>query len=171
MQSKNGTGPFRRKKKPVFDCEPDGKSSIRAADIRIAREVADIDIPEFVSLVLEDSYRQAKLKITPPTGLWEGATFVFDVSIPISYPWDGITCICRTPIVHPNIDTDGQICLNILRPWKPTYTIQTVVFGLILLFIEPNAIDPLNVKAGLEMRDDPERFRARVHRMNEENKH
>lgn len=48
-------------------------------------------------------------------------------------------------IYHPNIDLDGNICLNILREdWKPVLSLQAVLVGLQYLFLEPNADDPLN---------------------------
>lgn len=38
-------------------------------------------------------------------------------------------------IYHPNIDMDGNVCLNILRnDWRPIYTISTILFGLNELF-------------------------------------
>lgn len=48
-------------------------------------------------------------------------------------------------IYHPNIDTEGNVCLNILRDdWKPVLTINSICFGLQFLFSEPNPDDPLN---------------------------
>lgn len=37
------------------------------------------------------------------------------------------------------------MCLNILREdWKPVLDINSVIYGLIYLFYEPNPDDPLN---------------------------
>lgn len=48
-------------------------------------------------------------------------------------------------IYHPNIDLEGNVCLNILREdWKPVLDINSVIYGLIYLFYEPNPDDPLN---------------------------
>ena len=39
-------------------------------------------------------------------------------------------------VYHPNIDTEGNICLNILREdWKPVLSINSVVYGLNFLFL------------------------------------
>jgi hypothetical protein len=39
-------------------------------------------------------------------------------------------------VYHPNIDLDGNICLNILREdWKPVLTVASVVYGLNFLFL------------------------------------
>ncbi len=56
---------------------------------------------------------------------------------------------CEQKIYHPNIDLEGNVCLNILREdWKPVLTINSVVYGLQYLFLEPNPDDPLN-KVGI----------------------
>ena len=51
---------------------------------------------------------------------------------------------CRQ-IYHPNVDLEGNVCLNILREdWKPVLNLNSVMVGLQYLFLEPNADDPLN---------------------------
>ncbi|RHY28588.1 hypothetical protein DYB32_005857 [Aphanomyces invadans] len=72
---------------------------------------------------------------------------------------------CMTKIYHPNIDLDGNVCLNILREdWKPVLDINAVIYGLIYLFYEPNPDDPLNREAAEMFRSDPRRFQDVVGR-------
>ena len=48
-------------------------------------------------------------------------------------------------IYHPNLDLEGNVCLNILREdWKPVLNLNAVMVGLQYLFLEPNPDDPLN---------------------------
>jgi hypothetical protein len=43
---------------------------------------------------------------------------------------------CTTSLYHPNIDLEGNVCLNILREdWKPVLTIGSVIYGLQYLFL------------------------------------
>ena len=57
------------------------------------------------------------------------------------------------------------MCLNILRAdWKPVLGVNAVILGLIFLFIEPNANDPLNKEAAELMRDQPQEFSNKVRR-------
>jgi ubiquitin-conjugating enzyme E2 M len=57
----------------------------------------------------------------------------------------------------------GNVCLNILRAdWKPVLGINTVILGLIFLFIEPNPNDPLNKEAAELMRANEAAFREKV---------
>ena len=55
-------------------------------------------------------------------------------------------CTYSAPqIYHPNVDLEGNVCLNILREdWKPVLNLNSVTVGLQFLFLEPNADDPLN---------------------------
>lgn len=44
-------------------------------------------------------------------------------------------CIYLPQVYHPNIDLEGNVCLNILREdWKPVLNINTIVYGLYHLF-------------------------------------
>ena len=58
---------------------------------------------------------------------------------------------------------EGNVCLNILRAdWKPVLGMNTVILGLIFLFIEPNPDDPLNKEAAQLMRENEYLFREKV---------
>ena len=86
--------------------------------------------------------------VAPDTGYWAGAKYVFSFSIPALYPHEPPKVLCKTKIYHPNINLEGNVCLNILRDeWKPVLDINAVIYGLIYLFYEPNPDDPLNREA------------------------
>ncbi|RXH69716.1 hypothetical protein DVH24_042474 [Malus domestica] len=64
------------------------------------------------------------------------------------YPHEPPKVKCKTKIYHPNIDLEGNTCLNILwEDWKPVLNINTVIYGLYHIFTEPNHEDPLNQEA------------------------
>ncbi|KAH7566455.1 hypothetical protein JRO89_XS08G0166600 [Xanthoceras sorbifolium] len=66
-------------------------------------------------------------------------------------------------VYHPNIDLEGNVCLNILREdWKPVLNINTIIYGLSHLFTEPNHEDPLNHEAAELLRDNPYAFESSV---------
>nr|GMD84833.1 NEDD8-conjugating enzyme Ubc12 [Ipomoea batatas] len=68
-------------------------------------------------------------------------------------------------VYHPNIDLEGNVCLNILREdWKPVLNINTVIYGLYHLFTDPNHEDPLNSDAAAVLRDNPKLFESNVRR-------
>ena len=46
-----------------------------------------------------------------------------------------IHCLFNLQVYHPNIDLEGNVCLNILREdWKPVLNINTIIYGLYHLF-------------------------------------
>ena len=46
------------------------------------------------------------------------------------------TTPCPAQVYHPNIDPEGNVCLNILREdWKPVLSISSVIYGLQFLFM------------------------------------
>lgn len=57
------------------------------------------------------------------------------------------------------------MCLNILREdWKPVLTINSIVYGLQYLFLEPNPEDPLNREAANELQANRRLFEQNVKR-------
>ena len=57
----------------------------------------------------------------------------------------------------------GNVCLNILRQeWKPILDINTIIYGLLHLFAEPNPDDPLNTEAADLFRNDLRTFERTV---------
>lgn len=105
------------------------------------------------------------MTVSPDTGYWRGATYLFTFTVPPHYPHSPPKVECKTKIYHPNIDLQGKVCLNILREdWRPVLDINSVVYGLIYLFYEPNPDDPLNHEAAELFRKDIGQFERLVHR-------
>lgn len=64
------------------------------------------------------------------------------------YPLEPPRVTFVTPIYHPNIDSSGRICLDILKmpptgAWKPLITIEGVLIAICNLMSCPNPNDPL----------------------------
>ena len=100
-----------------------------------------------------------EVTISPDEGLYRGGRFRFDVTVSGGYPHDPPKVKCRTKVFHPNIDTEGNVCLNILREdWKPVLSISTIILGLQFLFLDPNPDDPLNKEAATMQVQSPRDF-------------
>ncbi|XP_072419302.1 ubiquitin-conjugating enzyme E2 T isoform X2 [Chiloscyllium punctatum] len=79
---------------------------------------------------------------------YEGGIFNLEIIVPERYPFEPPKIRFLTPIYHPNIDTAGRICLDILKlppkgAWKPSLNLSTVLTSIHLLMSEPNPDDPL----------------------------
>jgi hypothetical protein len=68
-----------------------------------------------------------------------------------------------TPVYHPNIDSEGRICLNLLKMppkgvWTPAYDVAAVLSGVQILLAQPNPDDPLMTDITDEYRTNHELF-------------
>ncbi|KAI7973833.1 hypothetical protein EIK77_001032 [Talaromyces pinophilus] len=103
------------------------------------------------------------LTIEPDEGMYKGGSFNFTFSINQNFPHDPPKVKCTQKIYHPNIDLEGNVCLNILREdWKPVLNLNAVIVGMQFLFLEPNASDPLNKEAAEDLRLNREGFKKNV---------
>ena len=71
------------------------------------------------------------LSIEPDEGMYKGGAFNFNFAINQNFPHDPPKVKCVQKIYHPNIDLEGNVCLNILREdWKPVLNLNAVIVGL-----------------------------------------
>ena len=72
--------------------------------------------------------------------------------------------VCQHRIWHPNIDPlTGRVMLPILgSDWRPVLSINTVLLGLQLIFLEPNPAQSINSSAAQQLQADPKHFAAQM---------
>eukprot|EP00806_Schmidingerella_arcuata_P004239 Macronucleus_4849.p1 GENE.Macronucleus_4849~~Macronucleus_4849.p1 ORF type:complete len:183 (+),score=50.91 Macronucleus_4849:1-549(+) len=164
-----------RKKKQVERVEEENKDGAAAApkrmpgQIRLQKDLTELDKPPFVDMHIDPTkLMEVTLDIdfkNERESIWHGGKYNFSITHPPEYPHKPPIAHCNTPVYHPNIDTQGAVCLNILRAdWKPVLDLGNVIDGLIFLFLEPNPNDPLNHEAAAEFRENPSRFKQNVQR-------
>ena len=77
-------------------------------------------------------------------------------AFPDTYPCAAPTVKFETPIFHPNVDTSGNICLDILKEqWSAVYDVSAVLRSIQSLLGEPNVDSPLNGHAATLWANQP----------------
>ncbi|KAJ1726359.1 NEDD8-conjugating protein ubc12 [Coemansia biformis] len=129
------------------------------AKLRLQKELGELSVTKDTTIEIAANISEFTMTYRPSEGYYKGGQFKFQFEIGDGYPHDAPKVRCLQTIYHPNIDTEGHVCLNILREdWKPVLNIQAVIFGLHMLFQEPNPDDPLNKDAAKLMVDDAAEF-------------
>ncbi|XP_059841184.1 NEDD8-conjugating enzyme Ubc12-like [Hypanus sabinus] len=117
--------------------------------LRIQKDVYELNLPNTYEIVFPhpDNLLSFKLIICSGEDFFQGGKFVFSF-VEQGYPHESPKVKCEAMVCHPNIELEGNVCLNILREdWKPVLTINSVIYGLQYLFLEPNPEDPPNKEA------------------------
>ncbi|MCJ1399369.1 NEDD8-conjugating protein ubc12 [Xylographa trunciseda] len=149
------------------------KKKVTAAQLRVQKDLSELALGSTMRTHFPnpDDILNFTLTIEPDEGMYKGGVFHFTFAINQNFPHDPPKVKCTQKIYHPNIDLDGNVCLNILREdWKPVLNLNAVIVGLQasriirFLFLEPNASDPLNKEAAEDLRMNREGFKrnARV---------
>uniref|UniRef100_A0A6C0KMY5 UBC core domain-containing protein n=1 Tax=viral metagenome TaxID=1070528 RepID=A0A6C0KMY5_9ZZZZ len=115
---------------------------------RISRELQDLqnDPPMNCSAGPEgdDMFRWEGVIFGPSDSPYSGGIFKLKIIFPIDYPFKCPTVTFTTKIYHPNINSAGIICLDILKNnWSPALTVSKVLLSVCSLLTDPNPNDPL----------------------------
>ena len=80
----------------------------------------------------------------PEDSPYTGGVFFLNIQFPTDYPFKPPKIIFTTRIYHPNINSSGNICLDILKgQWSPALTISKVLLSICSLLTDANPKDPL----------------------------
>ncbi|KAK9685482.1 NEDD8-conjugating protein ubc12 [Basidiobolus ranarum] len=153
---------FQKKK---LAAEAEKKPKVSAAQIRVQKDLSELELPKTMEMSFPspENLLNFELDFKPDEGFYKNGNFKFTFKINHNYPHEPPKVRCTQKVYHPNVDLEGNICLNILREdWKPVLNIISVIVGLQYLFLEPNADDPLNKDAAQDLRTDRQHFEGNV---------
>ncbi|KAG8191818.1 hypothetical protein JTE90_022810 [Oedothorax gibbosus] len=130
---------------------------------RINKELQDLgrDPPAQCSAgpVGDDLFHWQATIMGPPDSPYQGGVFFLTIHFPTDYPFKPPKVAFTTRIYHPNINSNGSICLDILRSqWSPALTISKVLLSICSLLCDPNPDDPLVPEIAKIYKTDREKY-------------
>eukprot|EP01136_Pigoraptor_vietnamica_P036537 Opistho-1_new@103262 len=123
-----------------------------------------------------DFYKWEVMIIGPPDTLYEGGFFKAHLIFPKEYPQRPPKMKFITEIYHPNVHSNGDVCISILHEpgedkwgyekaserWLPIHTVETILLSVISILSDPNDESPANLDAAKDWRERREEFRRKV---------
>ena len=115
---------------------------------RIQKELVELgeDPPANCSAgpVDDDLFHWSATIMGPEDSPYSGGLFFLDIHFPADYPFKPPKVTFTTRIYHCNINSNGGICLDILKEqWSPALTISKVLLSICSLLTDANPEDPL----------------------------
>lgn len=115
---------------------------------RIQKELKDITIdppPNCSAGPKGDNlYEWCATILGPDNSVYEGGVFFLDINFSSDYPFKPPKVVFRTRIYHCNVNSQGLICLDILKDnWSPALTVSKILLSVCSLMTDCNPHDPL----------------------------
>ena len=132
---------------------------------RLNKELADLikDPPANCSAgpIGDDMFHWKATILGPNDTPYEGGVFYLELWFGAEYPFKAPKVSFTTKINHPNVDSSGNICLDILKNnWSPAITSSKLLLSICSLLDEPNADDPLVVDIANLYKKKRDKFNA-----------
>lgn len=130
---------------------------------RIQKELSDLqrDPPAQCSAgpVGDDLFHWQATIMGPSDSPYQSGVFFLTIHFPTDYPFKPPKVAFTTKIYHPNINSNGSICLDILRSqWSPALTVSKVLLSICSLLCDPNPDDPLVPEIAHTYKADREKY-------------
>ena len=116
--------------------------------------------------------------IGPPDTIFEGAVIKACIEFPKEYPNKAPQFKFITPLYHPNVYTDGKVCISILHEgidefgyesiserWNPSQSVNCILISILSLLSSPNFDSPANVDAANLWKHKYDEYKKIIYKM------
>eukprot|EP00935_MAST-01C_sp_MAST-1C-sp1_P001780 g1780.t1 len=97
--------------------------------------------------------------------MWEGGIFKLVLQFTEDYPSKPPAVVFTPPLFHPNVYSNGRVCLDIINEgqgWVPAVTVKQVLVGVQDLLDTPNTNDPANGPANTMFKTNRSQYNAKI---------
>lgn len=120
------------------------------------------------------------LYIVNPESPWHHAYLQAKMHFPLNYPFSPPSFKFTPSIFHPNVYSDGRVCISILHEagnvyqdepsnenWSPAQCVESIIMSIISILDDPNIMSPANIDASNLWRDNKELYNENVRKFAE----
>ncbi|KAI5321082.1 hypothetical protein PRUPE_6G005800 [Prunus persica] len=123
-------------------------TSVSSSGKRIQREMVELNLDPPPGCCAgpkgDNLYNWVATIIGPPGTPYQGGIYFLDITFPYDYPFQPPKVVFKTRIYHCNVDSAGNVSLEILKDsWSPALTITKVLQALQSIFTKPDPYNPL----------------------------
>eukprot|EP01111_Echinosteliopsis_oligospora_P012264 TRINITY_DN417_c0_g1_i1.p1 TRINITY_DN417_c0_g1~~TRINITY_DN417_c0_g1_i1.p1 ORF type:complete len:167 (-),score=44.86 TRINITY_DN417_c0_g1_i1:52-552(-) len=145
------------------------------------KELAKHPVEGFSAGLADDSniFEWEVVLVGPADTAYEGGLFRAKLIFTTDYPNKPPKMKFETEMWHPNIYTDGTVCISILHDpgedkygyekaserWLPIHTVESILVSVISMLASPNDESPANIDAAKEWRENRASFNKKVARL------
>ncbi|XP_048757649.1 ubiquitin-conjugating enzyme E2 S-like [Ostrea edulis] len=134
---------------------------------QVSKEIADLcnDPPEGIKIFPnEEDITDIQAQIEGPSGTpYAGGLFRMKLVLGKNFPSEPPKGFFITKIFHPNVASNGEICVNTLKKdWKAELGIKHILLTIKCLLIVPNPESALNEEAGKLLLEQYEDYSMRA---------
>jgi ubiquitin-conjugating enzyme E2 G1 len=151
------------------------------AQIRIPKEYEKLTNDPVENVILEinpsNIFEWNFVIFGPKDTPYEGGTYQGILSIPKEYPLRPPQVKFTTKLFHPNVYTDGKLCISILHEgkdefgyehiserWNPSHSVNSILMSILSIISSPNFESPANVDASIMWRNNYSEYKKVIYK-------